>query len=280
MRLLCLYFPDLAITLARRAHPHLAERPIALIDGAGPEAVVTAVSPAAARTIHPRMLAGDSRQRCPGAVFLPSNAGACLDELERLATIIAKYATESVAIESTSHLLVDVTGARDEVRTAQRLRSLARAWSDMVVQAGIGSTRRDALQAAMSSRRIVVAVPPRTASEPALRRMEGPISVTLYLDGSAAGRLRIGAALHRLAAVQEAAGRSFRDVRLTLATDAETHSLRIRCDRPLNVDDVRERIVAAVGRLPQGVSGTLTVALELLGPPVRVYALPALAAAG
>ena len=280
MRLLALWLPDLAISLARRSHPELAERPLALLQGAGPAAVVSAVSPAAARSLYPGMRAGEARSRSPGAVFLPDNASACLDELERLASILRKYATVSVAIDTTFSLLLAIPAAEPEEAFAQRLLPLVRAWSGVAVQAAIGSTPADAREAARVARRGVGIAAPREGAGTPLRATEGPISLEVAFDGTTEARRRALAALARLATLQQAFRKSFRVLRLTFHCGEAARTMRLTFDRPADVDDARERVEAALALLPAGQAGRLTVALERLGPRVAVEPLPTLAAAG
>jgi len=280
MRLLYLLFPDLPIALARRAHPHLVERPLALIAGTGPESVVTAVSPAASRTIRPRMLAGEARLHCPGAMFLPDNGGACLDELERLALIIRKYATVSVAIAARTSLLADLSQERDEREAATRIRTLARAWACTAVQAGIGSSRTDALEAAAGSRRGIGMSDPREVAEPALREAPGPLSLTVALADDSRDGPRVTSALRRLAVVVAAYGWDFREVRMSHETTTVTRSIRLRFESPVDVPGAEARILAALAALPEVSRGHLTIALGRLAPRVEVEPLPTLAVAG
>ena len=89
MRVLCLLFQRLPIELALRARPALRGRPLALIAGHGGDALVTAATAdLTARGIIPGMPAIEARERAPEARFAPDNAGACLDELERVSAIV------------------------------------------------------------------------------------------------------------------------------------------------------------------------------------------------
>ena len=280
MRILSLTFPELPIALARKAHPHLAERPLALLRGTGPEAVVTAVSPAASRTLHARMLAGDARLLCPGAMFLPDNTAACFDELERLASIIRKYATETVALASSTAIFVDLSPVADERETAERIRTLARSWSGVMVQAGIGNTRDEAMEAAASSRRTITVAEPRLVRSHELRETTGPVSVSATLVGRHGDRKRVLSALRKLAVAVGAYGWDFRELQMTLDNEQATRTIRLRFDNPTDLRRAEDRIWAALGKLPEGSGGRLTIELRRLVPRRAVEPMPTLAKAG
>lgn len=154
MRVLCLYVPRPGIQLVQRANPELAGRPVALLEGEGDDArVVAASSP----EIPPGLTAGQARRRFPGLRFLPDNAAACYEELDRLASIIHANATPLVAIGGRDHLFVDIRGLGgrfgDEPGIAKGLAGMARTWSALDVRVGIAGSRAEALAAARTARR-------------------------------------------------------------------------------------------------------------------------------
>ena len=162
MRVLALWLPRLPIHLALRNRPSLNGRPLVLLQGHGDEAVATTMSCEAARMgVLPGMSGGNARGRCPGAVFLADNAGACMDELERIAAIIRNRATTRVAMGGRDHLFVAVEdrGGRDETAFARRVAGLVEAWAGHEVRVGVADTREAAVEAAHAARRAPAIVP-------------------------------------------------------------------------------------------------------------------------
>lgn len=282
MRLLCLDFPTLPVTLIRRARPHLAERPLVLIAGTGADAAVTAVSPAAAtRGVAPGMSAATARERCQAAMFLPDNVLDCIDEIERIAAIIRRYATLSVAIASSTQLMIDVTHVANEEREARRLVALARQWTRMEVRAGVGSSAQFAAEAAAHGRR-TIAVDTRPAplgERPPVQQAPITGRVNLVAGDPSNGRRLRGLAA-RLASLQEAYGQACRDVKLRAVSTDMTVTRTLRFDRPIRAVEAVERLEKAVATLPG--TGGWVLEVELAGPvPLSLIAReePMLAAA-
>ncbi|MCA9843048.1 MAG: hypothetical protein KC491_00215 [Dehalococcoidia bacterium] len=266
MRLLCLDFPTLPIALVRRAHPHLSERPIVLLAGPGADAPVTAASPAAiTRGVIPGMPAVAARGRCASAMFLPENPGACVDELERIASIIAKYATLSVAITSQTRIMIDVTTVNDEVRMGERLASLARQWTGLEVRAGVGSSRSQAEDAATLVRRgVAIDTRPAGEDEPPPQAMQ-PLTGRVTLRGEPDDdQRRLRGLIARLARLQDSLGQACREVTLRMVADDLVMRRRLRFDRPTGVLEAQDRIEAAVSTVP--VEGPVVLELELGRP--------------
>lgn len=283
MRVLCLYLPALPITLARRSLAEPTERPVVLVDGEGPGAPVTAVSPAAAtRGVRIGDAVAVARSRLPGAIILADNAGDCLDELERLAAIVSRYATVSVAVESTTRLVVGcpaLAGTGEEA-FAIRLQQLVRAWGGMPVQAGIGNGRAEALEAAVRSRPGVTVVPPSpgVAEAPVATLTGQTLRVSTSVGADLDGTLRKTA--RRLRLMQSTASRSARELRLTVRAGETTYRRVLRPRNPVQPHELDERIVAAFEDLPAVRPEWIRVELGRLGPARPVHAEPALARAG
>jgi hypothetical protein len=199
-------------------------------------------------------------------MFLPDNVSACVDELERIASIIRKNATLSVAIASQTRLMIDITDANDEQRTAERLLSLARQWTRMDVRAGIGSSRALAESAVMHCRRgVAIDTRPAPADEPPLA-VPAPVKGRLTLGTDcAANRQRLYGLVARLERLQEGFGQACREVRLRAVSPDMTLVRTLRFDRPVLVTDTLERVAAAVEAVPAG--GDFVLELEL-GRPV------------
>ncbi len=275
MRLLCIEFPTLPVALARKSHPHLAERPLVLLAGTGADAAVTAVSPAvASRGVTIGMRAAEARALCNSAMFLPDNVSACVDELERICSIIARYATVSVAIASSTTVMIDISTANDERRTAESLLSLARQWTRLDVRGGIGSNRHLAASAASNQRR-GLAIDNRPAAEderPLVATSPVKGRVTLHGDADA-NRRRIAGMVTRLDTVQTSLDQACREVRLRVVADDMTVTRTLRFDRPVRAADTRDRIEAAVSALP-AVGASFTLEVELARPVPLALALP------
>jgi len=280
MRTLVLWFPRLASQLALRARPELGDRPLVFLDGAGAEALVAALSPAASACgILTGMTAGQARSRCPGAVFLPDNAAACLDELDRVSAILRQRATTLVAVEGRSHLSLDISALcvspEAESPLAARLAGLAAAWSGFEVRAGVASTRTEAIDAARASRRLPVICPPvDTEDAPLASWREETLSVRQSFArerGALESRAALVRALARLTPLLAARAESYRHLRLTLHWPDESRHVDIETPSPLHtggeaVPLLARRFGAAA---IEGLTG-LEVTLGRLGPDVRV----------
>jgi hypothetical protein len=280
MRILCLWLPRLGATLAARSRPALAGRAFVLIAGHGDEAVVADASPeAAALGVLPGLTAGQARCRAPGAVFLADNASACLDELERLASIVALRATTAVAAGGRDTLLIDITNAAgndDEPRLASRLAGLVSAWAGVEARAGVADTRAGALDAARFARRWPVVTPPGDRDAPAedlivpIHREHLEARPSSLASERAAARL---AAL--LDALLSARGLTFRQLTLSVGDGGTTTELRVSTGTPQTscataLEAARQRAGTTLEA-----SATVRVRLERLGPLVPIAAAPA-----
>ena len=275
MRTVCLWFPRLAVQLATRQRPVIARRTIILIAGHGDDALVAETScDAAVLGVLRGMSAGQARGRCPGAIFLPDNGGHCLEELERMATIIQKRATDPVAIGGRDHLLVQADPSVGEAALAARLAALASAWSGLTVQAGVADTAAEALDAARASRGRPVVCPSRGASEPVIAfRPERIKARSRVAAGS--GELAARAALQRLVAraqtVLEGRGQSYRRAIITIENGGERNEIRLAPHAPSHdAQDILALAARAVGPALLASAETIEVTLDQLGPDVRV----------
>jgi len=282
MRILALYFPRLPVQVLLRQHPELHGRTAVLLQGHGDEGVVAACTPgASALGVLPGMLAGQARLRCPGARFLPDNARACLDELERLATIIRTRATIPVAIGGRDYLEADVTAlAADlgEAQAAARLLELARAWTGYDVRAAVAGTRLEALEAARAARRGPASLPASAAAlvEPGIPPgTPAPMRASARLAAGAtplSARETLFRLLGRLDVILAARAESFRELRVTCTgTDGSARCLTLRPAHPLHAATAALEALGA--RLPVDAFGgctSLAVELGRLGPDTRV----------
>ncbi len=282
MRILCLLFPRLSVQLALQQRPDLAGRPIATIAGSGDMALVSAVSTeAAARGVVAGMTPVQARPRCPGATFLPDNAGACLDELERIASIVRTRATGIVAIVSREELLIELDSlpahlGADEAEVASRLAGLVRMWSGLGVRAGVASSRAGAREAARGARLGPVIRPPVLAwGEPPLQASStGPLAAEVLIpQGTSplAARARLLRATQQLQALLDGAGQSYRELRVVVRNESGVDTHLRRLIEPTS--DVQEALTAASPALvDEALAAATSVRLEIgrLGPDVRV----------
>jgi hypothetical protein len=290
MRILALWFPRLPIQVLLRQHPELHGRTAILLQGHGDDGLVAACTPGAtALGVVPGVLAGQARLRCPGARFLPDNARACLDELDRLAAIIRTRATIPVAIGGRDYLEANVTALAADLGEAQavaRLLELARAWTGYDVRAAVAGTRLEALEAARATRRGPAFVPASAESlvePPIARGTPGPIraSARLPVDASPlSAREALFRLLGRLDVILAGRAESFRELRVTFAgTDGSARSLTVRPAHPLHA--ATAALEALGPRLPADAfedCASLSVELGRLGPDTRVR--PSAVAAG
>ncbi len=282
MRILCLLFPRLSIQLVRLQRPDLDGRPIAMIANSGDPALISAVSSeAVARGVVAGMTPAQARVRCPEAAFLPDNAGACLDELERIASIVRTRATGIVAIASREELLIDIDSLPahlgvDDGEVAARLAALVRMWSGLGVRAGVASTRLGAREAARGARLGPAIRPPVLAwGEPPLQASStGPLAAEVLIPlgtSPLAARARLHRATQQLQALLEGAERSYREVRLVITSERGADTLLRRVIEPTS--DVQAALTAAAPALTdEALAAAASVRLELarLGPDVRV----------
>jgi len=278
MRLLCLFFPRLSLRLALRDRSHLHDRPVVLLGGHGDEALVTAVSSeASSRYVLPGMTAGQAHQRCPAGIFLPDNAGECLDLLERAAAMLRLRATPLVAIGGRDHLFVDLEGlVGGETAIAANLGSLVRAWTGFEVRAAVAATRAGALEAARPARGLPAVLPPGgQAAEAPLEPFVGrELSASMELAvnrGELAFRAAITRLLDGLQPLLEGRHESFRTIRLDIETADGTRSLTGRCSQPLHrALDALDMLSGLVEFDESCNPRRVRVTLGRLGPDVRV----------
>ncbi len=284
MRTFCLYFPRLEAQIAVRERPELAGRAFVVLAGHGDEALVAGAScEAAARGVLVGMTAGQARYRCTSAAFLPDNAGACLDELERVASILRLRATSLVAIGGRHHLFVDAgrlaNGAAEEGRVARRLCELARAWTGFDVRAGVGSGSADALSSARSARRLPVVAPPTAdgSETPAYRPEPLVVRIATGTPSSpVAVRATLLRAVARMGTVLEGRQESFREMVVTVTSAAGERAFIQRAANPCHdpVDTLSAFATMLTDDALHGATG-IAVSLERRGPDCRVRALPA-----
>lgn len=286
MRLLCLYFPRLAVRLAVRQRPQLDGRAVVLIEGHGDQVLVSAAScEAVAAGIIPGITAGQARARASGAAFVPDNAGDCLAELERVAGVIRLRATPLVEIAARDHLVVDLSGLAgrfpDEGEAARRLAGLVQGWTGLEVRAAVASTRTEAFQAARAARRFPIVCPVVDAAGTPVSPYDEHASLSAAETFPArtsdlAARARLVRLLTRLGTLLEARGQSFRELRLEFESGERNALLAARPPRPLNDPLLALDLLAA--QVPEGgldgVRG-LRVTLLRLGPDVRTRACAA-----
>jgi hypothetical protein len=282
MRVLCMLFPRLSIQLARLQRPDLDMRPIVTIAGSGDESLISAVSTeASGRGVVVGMTPAQARARCHGATFLPDNAGACLDELERIASIVRTRATGIVVIASREELLVDMDtlpahlGA-SEAEVAVRLSGLVRMWSGLSVRAGVASTQLAAREAARGARLGPAVCRPVLAwGEPPLQASStGPLAVEVLIPlgtSPLAARARLQRTSQQLQALLDGRSQSYREVRLVIRDGRGDESRFRKVMEPAH--DVQLALTAAAPALAdEALTAAATIRLELdrLRPDVRV----------
>lgn len=278
MRVLCLFFPRLGIELALRSRPGFRSAAVALLQGAGDDAVVSAAScELAARGVMAGMTAGEARRRVPETRFLPDNANACLESLERAAAILRARATPFVEVGGREHLFLDITrlahGPSEEARLAGRLAAFAGSWLQSLARAGVADTRADALEAARAARRGPQVVGTRLEHEAPLNSYPAGMVRVAAICSDGSNELAVSALARRLA----------RKLDLVLeARAATTRLLIVRAGAwrrsvwlPAPEERPSRQLAALLRELP-AVPGPLRIELEAaaLGPLVRV-AVPA-----
>ncbi|GAB4322519.1 MAG: hypothetical protein Kow0010_03340 [Dehalococcoidia bacterium] len=241
MRILCLFFPRLGVQLVHRANPGLGGRPVALLDGRGDDAVVVAAS---SPDVVPGLAASAARRRSPGIRFVPDNAAACYDELERLASIIHANATPLVALGGRDHLFVDIRGLDsrfgDEPGVARGIAGIARTWSGLDLRAAVAGSRAEALAAARAARRgplcVQSAVRGASPEPPIVNGRDDVLAAELTFPraaGTGERRRALLRALRRLAALGHGRQEAPRAVGLRLDTGAGSSWRAIRPGAPL-----------------------------------------------
>ncbi|MBA4180172.1 MAG: hypothetical protein C0506_06235 [Anaerolinea sp.] len=290
MRLLCLYFPRLSTTLARRDHRVPRDLPLVLVSGEGDGALVAGASVEAAMAgVAIGMAAGAAKERCPAAAFLPDNANASLEALEQVASILRNRATPFVVIVSREHIAVSLAGLEgrfaDEAAAADRLASVAREWSGLDLRAGVGDTMAEACEAARAARRCPVIAPATGAvAEPVAAYDESRrLSATLRFEGHEAAREVRGRLLKQLGRLQlmlDGREESARSLSLELGRRGGRETLVLLSAAPMHsAAEAAQLLASRTGDATFAGVTSLTVAFGRLGPRVRVERLAAPAAA-
>lgn len=285
MRQLCLYFPRLSTTLARRASADLIDRPLILVSGDTDQALVAGTSVEAAMMgVAVGMSATAARERCPAAELLPDNANACLDTLDQVASILRLRATPNVAVASREHVIVDLEGLEtrfaDEAAAAARLASLIHDATGLEVRAGVADTPEQATSTARCARRAPQVAPAtgdradRIAAYSSARQLSGRIAFTTAADSKEA-RAHLVRLLSRLHLLLEGRNESARRLRLVIERGERRECLALDAPAPLHsAADAIQLLAGYTGdERFTGATG-LEVVLEKLGPSVRVERQP------
>jgi DNA polymerase-4 len=288
MRKLFLYFPNLSVAIARRGASELVDRPLILVAGEGDSALVAGASAEAAMMgVSPGMSARAARVRCPAAAVIADNAAACLDALDEAASILRLRATPNVAVVSREHIVVDLAGLEarfaDEAIAADRLASLVRQSTGSEVRAAVADSFGAARHAARGARRCAQVLPATGAAEDtpfvphdSSRSLTGSRTLPAGADARAA-RADLVRLLSRLFALVDGREESARRIRVVFER-AGTAPHALRLDAPAPFHSAADAVQLLSGRTTDdsfaGVCA-LTVALEKLGPSVRVQPRPA-----
>jgi hypothetical protein len=249
-----------------------------LLASDGEASLVTVASvEASAAGIERGMTASQAHERCPAAMAVRDNANACLDELERMASMLRMRATTDVAIVSRDALIVSLRGLDDlfpdEAAAATAIVRLARSWTGLDVRAGVADTAERATALARTARRF-----------PAICQVTGPGEVLPALPDSLAGRMhwrgeadpeaagdRLLGVLRKLEAAVEVHGLIFREVSLEVARPSGSLVYRLRCGVPLHgAAEAHQFILARLGTAVLSGATGVEVVLGRLGPAVRV----------
>jgi hypothetical protein len=148
MSVMCLYFPRLAVELARANRPELRSRPLVFVDGVGGEARVAQRSAeAASRGVLVGMRAADARPRVPQAAFL---AHRCEEHIRRLIALAGDLSRQtglpvSVATDALIVPLQPSALPSGERAFLQSLVVSIEQTTGLSVAAGIGESADDAL---------------------------------------------------------------------------------------------------------------------------------------
>lgn len=158
--MICLYFPRLNVELACRRRPALRGRPLALVQGAGDDAVIVGRSPeAACRGVIVGTRAGEARRRVPDLAFAAANRDLARAELGRIAGELSDAIGSPVSIGDDC-LTIPVGGGPLDRGTGAYLAELAALTadhSDLSCVAGSGASAEDARAAAMGAARRIAA---------------------------------------------------------------------------------------------------------------------------
>jgi protein ImuB len=160
-----LRIPDFALQSLRRSEPALAGRPVALVAGEGRQAVLTEVSPEAAK-VAPGFTATLAMARCPGIMLRTREPDA---EVEAQRLLLAAAFTLAPRVEATAAgwCTIDLQGAqpdRTEAAVRQRLAELAQA--GLPARAGLAATPLLAGYAARAADPVLVVRDPRAFLAP------------------------------------------------------------------------------------------------------------------
>ncbi len=254
-----------------------------LLQGHGNDALVSTVSTeGSAAGVVPGMTAAEARRRSPRATFLADNSGECLDVLEHLGSIISTKATPFVALGGRDHLFITVSrenvpdnGSVASVATVAQLARLAKSWSEFNVVVGVGADEQSARLAAQAStsralRCSSAQVEGRAVS---LADSQQPIVGSTRLSETstlAERRAAVVRLVHRMDALVEGRGESFRDVEVTLAGRRFSSQPR----QPLHsFADILPLMAGGAFDEALAEAEEITVRLGRRGPDVRVRAV-------
>lgn len=283
MRIVALVVPRLSIQLARREGVVPAGRPVATLQEVGGEALVAVASrEAAAAGVQPGMLVADALVRCPALVTAPARPGRELDELERLAGVLARKATPGVALLSREAIGVDLRGlegrSAGEAAAAVALLQMARDWLGMEVRAAVADGPGEALLAARCTRRGLVVCEARGPVEP----LPGtpPMRARVAAPGGISAE-RCERAVLRLGLVLRAFGTSCRGIEMAVeAAEGRPFTVRRMAREPVHSGE--ELLALARPLFGQALAaGAIEVRAVRPGPSVEVAPWrPAVARAG
>lgn len=273
-----LTFPRLPIQLARKAEPALAGRALALYQGEGDRALLSAVSvEATADGVEPGMTSLQARQRCPAIELAPEQPARALAALEAVVEIIRTRATTNVAIVSRNEIAVALQGFDDrfagEGAAATSLLGLVRSWSGLDVRCAVASSIAEASCAARTARRFPVLCAATDAVGERLPSFE-PLSATFSWAAPVSGEIadsRIGRLVGSLDLAAESYRQSYREVRLDVEYGPYRRCFALRPDVPVHT--AAEALALIRGRVPVSeLNGATSVRITLSrpGPDVRV----------
>jgi hypothetical protein len=280
MRYAALFFPRLAIQLARRTNPELGARPLGLISGEGDAGLLSAVSvEATADGVEPGMTPLQARQRCSGIMIEPDNARTGIETLESLVTILKARTTTNVAIVSRNEIVVSLEGMEaqfaDEGAAALGLAGIARSWTMLDVRTAVASTIEEASCAARRARRFPAICPLREDASANLPVYE-PIAASFGWEAPASAAVaesRLARMVSGLSPAFEAYGQSYREVRIELEHGPYRRTLVLRPDAPLLSAVEALRLIR--GKVdPAGLEGVTSLRVVCAAPGPSVEILP------
>lgn len=263
MRVLCAYFPRLAVNIALAVRPHLAGSDLIFVDGPGDGALVTAASARPLqRGVVTGMTAAGARRHCPGAVFLPDSIASSLDVLEPAADYLRLRVTPFVEVGGRDHLFAGLqTSPQDERTLATRVRTYLSVWTGLDLRIGVGPSRAAALTAAQCARAgIAVADGTAVSPQPVASWRDEPVSMTAHLRSSG----DLVRAVHRLHALLAARGDGCRWLQVEVGSRAPT---TFRSREPVyDIGTLRDWISGLVDAAP----GPVRITAGGLVPDLRV----------